>query len=309
MISPMSILFVSKIRDPIPWKALLEKEFPNLTFYLADAPHNPEEIHYALVWLHDLGQLNGYPHLKLIQNLGAGVDHLMRASDVPADVPISRLEDAGLAKQMTQYVAHFVLRFHRQFHQYDSIQTWRPSDPAQFKGRVSVLGAGVLGHAVIQGVAQLGYSVSCWRNRPIPVENAEVYTGADGLSALLNQTDILVCLLPLTPSTEGILCKANLDKLPSGACLINVGRGAHLIEEDLIPLLDSGRLGHVVLDVFSVEPLPSEHPFWSHPNITVTPHISALTIASLAQSQVLENIQRCESGQAPLRLVSSQRGY
>ena len=210
---------------------------------------------------------------------------------------------------MAQYVAHYVLRHHRQFADIESHSEWSSWDPAQYRGRVGILGAGILGGACAKSLVALGYTVSCWRNRLIEMEQVQVFTGSDGLNNMLRQTDILVCLLPLTEKTNQILSAQNLSQMPRGAVLINVGRGAHLDEEGLIPLLDSGQLRHAVLDVFGTEPLPAEHPFWSHSKITVTPHISALTVAEYAEGQVLKNINRCESGLSPLHLVSPERGY
>lgn len=307
--SDMSIVFLSHVRDPIPWKAVLQKHFPQLEFYLPDEVVDPDTIRYALVWAYPTGALKPYRNLQLIQTLGAGVDQILNDPDRPSNVPVARLEDAGLATQMAQYVSHYVLRYHRQFDSIEAESSWSKWIPAEYKGRVGILGAGILGGACAKALLALGYSVSCWRNRLLSMEGVNVFTGADGLNALLQQTDILVCLLPLTKKTNRILSAKNLSQMPKGGVLINVGRGAHLDEEALIPLLDCGQLRHAVLDVFDTEPLPDDHPFWSHPQITVTPHISALTVAEFAEGQVLDNIQRCETGQSPQHLVSPERGY
>ena len=307
--SDMSIVFLSTVRDPIPWRAALQKRFPHLDFHLPNEVVDPDDIRYALVWAYPSGSLKPYRNLKLIQTLGAGVDQILNDPDRPSDVPVARLEDAGLATQMAQYVAHYVLRHHRQFADIESQSEWSNWDPAQYRGRVGILGAGILGGACAKSLVALGYTVSCWRNRLIEMEQVQVFTGADGLNNMLQQTDILVCLLPLTEKTNQILSAQNLSQMPRGSVLINVGRGAHLDEGGLIPLLDSGQLHHAVLDVFGTEPLPPEHPFWSHSKITVTPHISALTVAEYAEGQVLQNINRCENGLSPLHLVSPERGY
>lgn len=305
----MSIVFLSSVRDPTPWKAAIQNRFPNMPFYLPEAVNDSDSIRYAFVWAYPAGALKPYQNLALIQVLGAGVDQVLADSDRPSNVPVARLEDAGLATQMAQYVSHYVLRYHRQLNLIEAQRQWSFWKPSTYRGRVGILGAGILGSACAQALVSLGYSVSCWRNRDIPMAGVSVFTGAVGLDRLLQHSDILICLLPLTPATHGILSTENLSKMPKGSLLINVGRGAHLDEAALIPLLDSGQLGEAVLDVFNTEPLPPEHPFWNHPNITVTPHISALTVAEYAEKQVLDNIYRCEIGLAPLQLVSPERGY
>ena len=309
----MALLFISKIDNPGDWVNSLTAALPDLEVRVWPDIGDPGTIEAALAWKPPKGVLRQFPNLRLIASIGAGVDHLLSDPDLPADVPISRIVDFGLTQAVSEYVLLGVLRFHRQMHDYQEQQRagrWRHLPQASATDcRIGILGLGVLGTDSALKLKALGFPVAGWSRRPKAIDGITCLHGPDGLDRLLGQTDILVCQLPLTPATTGILDAANLGKLPKGAYVINPGRGGHLVEEDLIELLDSGHLSGAMLDVFRKEPLPPDHPFWRHPKVTVTPHIAGITDPRTTAAQITENIRRCRLGLTPLNIVDRARGY
>jgi glyoxylate/hydroxypyruvate reductase len=271
------------------------------------------EIDYAMVWSPEPGLLASLPNLKLIIGLGAGVDHILRDPIVPRDVPILRLVDPYMTDAMSEYVALSVLRLHRQDLDYLAQQRasiWEEREQKNAAERpVGILGFGTLGQDAGRKLKALGFDVAGWSRSAKEVPGFAAYAGPDGFDALLRRSEILVCLLPLTAETRGILNAAAFARLPRGAAIVNAGRGGHLIEEDLIPALDAGQLSGAVLDVFRDEPLPAEHPFWRHPRIIVTPHIAAETHPPTAAPIIRDAIRRFEAGEPVPNLVDTARGY
>ena len=271
------------------------------------------EIDHALVWRPELGLLAALPNLKLILSLGAGVDHILCDPHLPAGVPIVRLVDPYLTEAMSEYVILQVLRLHRRDLDYRAQQQagiWRELPQKNAGERpVGILGFGEIGQDAGRKLAALGFPVSGWSRQEKAVAGFSMFAGPAGLPQLLAQTEILVCLLPLTEETQGILNARAFAALPRGAGLVNAGRGAHLVEEDLIPALDSGQLSAAALDVFREEPLPPGHPFWQHPRILVTPHIAGITNPQTAAPIILDNIRRFEEGRPLLNRVDPARGY
>ncbi|MFQ6024595.1 MAG: 2-hydroxyacid dehydrogenase, partial [Acidiferrobacterales bacterium] len=268
---------------------------------------NPEEIEYALVWqpLHDA--LSNLPNLKVIFSLGAGVDHLLKETGLPEGVPIVRMVDPGLSEGMREYVLFHVLRYHRHMLEYEIQQRecrWqelpqtRPGDR-----RIGIMGLGVLGAEVAQKLTALGFAVAGWSRTAKMIDGVDSFHGRDQLDQFLEHTDILVCLLPLTSETEGILNRRTFAALPGGAYVINVARGRHLIEEHLLEALDSEHIAGATLDVFRTEPLPRDHPFWRHPKVTVTPHIASITSPDTGAIPVVENIRRHQKGEPLTNVV------
>jgi glyoxylate/hydroxypyruvate reductase A len=257
--------------------------------------------------------LASLPNLKLILSLGAGVDHVLGDPQLPRHLPIVRLVDPYLSDAMTEYVVLQVLRLHRHDLDYQDQQrtlVWRELPQKNAAERpVGILGFGEIGQHAGHKLAALGFPVSGWTRSERKIEGFATYAGAAGLTQMLAATEILVCLLPSTSETHGILCARTFTGLPRGAGLVNAGRGAHLVEEDLIPALDSGQLSAAALDVFREEPLPSAHPFWRHPRILVTPHIAGTTNPATAAAIVLDNISRFEEGRPLLNQVDPARGY
>lgn len=267
---------------------------------------------YAVVWAPPQAFFDEQPQLKGIFNLGAGVDALMRLR-LPAQARIVRLDDAGMAVQMAEYVCHAVIRHFREFDlcaedaRAGRWSTRAPKLRSDFP--VGVMGLGVLGQRVVSSLAQFEFPVLGWSRSVKRLEGVRCFAGDEQLGEFLATTRILVCLLPLTPDTRDILCRKTLSQLQAGAYLINVARGAHLVEDDLLALLEDGHLCGAALDVFRTEPLPPEHPFWRHPKIAVTPHSSARTLRETSIAQIASKIVALERGQSVAGLVDPGRGY
>jgi glyoxylate/hydroxypyruvate reductase A len=271
-----------------------------------------EEIEYALVWKPPPGMLASLPNLKLVLSLGAGVDHIFSDTELP-QVPVVRLVDPHMVAAMSEYIVFQVLRLHRQDLAYMAQQrqaAWEEHrQPNANERRVSFLGLGMFATDAALKLQALGFDVAGWSRTPKEIPGIAGFHGEKGLGQLLARTDILVCLLPLTPQTEGILSARLFAGLPRGAAILNAGRGAHLVDADLIPALDSGQLSAAVLDVFRTEPLPPDHPFWRHEKIVVTPHVAAATNPATAAQVVADNIRRAREGRPLLNVVDPQRRY
>ncbi len=306
----MHITFFSKDAKPEPWVNALRQHLPE-AHVDAWAP-GAQPADYAVVWAPPQDFLDAQPRLKGIFNIGAGVDALMQLR-LPAGVPVVRLDDAGMSVQMAEYVCHAVIRYFRELDLYAEEATqasWafrRPRVRADF--RVGVMGLGVLGQRVARALRGFEFPVQGWSRTPRQVEGITCHAGADGMGAFLAGSQVLVNLLPLTPDTENILNRDTLAQLRPGAYVINVARGAHLVDADLLALLDSGHLAGATLDVFRTEPLPAEHPFWQHRCITVTPHTSARTLRDESVAQIAGKIRALQRGEFITGVVDPLRGY
>jgi len=309
----MALLFRSSVDSEARWKPQLTRLMPELEVRIWPEIGDTAEIDYALVWRPAPGSLASLPNLKLILSLGAGVDHILTDPHLPGGVPIVRLVDPYMTDAMSEYVVLQVLRLHRQDFDYRCQQErrmWLELDQKNAAERaVGILGFGELGQDAARKLQGLGFDVALWGRRQRTAEGLLGYAGSTGLSVLLDRSEILVCLLPLTAETEGILNASTFAMLPKGAALINAARGRHLVEEDLLAALASGRLSAAVLDVFRDEPLPADHPFWHHPRIVVTPHVAAATHPPTAAPIILDNIRRLEAGLPLLNQVDPARGY
>jgi glyoxylate/hydroxypyruvate reductase A len=309
----MSILFFSIDDPPEPWRVALARALPDMPFRIWPEAGDLREVRYALVWKPPAGMLETLPNLKAILSLGAGVDHLLLDPELPRNVPVVRMVDAGYADQMSEYALYAVLHFHRRMGEYREQQRraqWQPLEAVPVAQRtVGVMGAGVLGGDFIRKLAPLGFRIRVWSRTRKALAGAESFSGPEGLAPFLAGTQILVNFLPLTPHTRDILNAKTLGLLPRGACIVNIARGAHLVEADLLAALDTGHIGGAMLDVFAQEPLPAEHPLWSHPRVVVTPHIAGQAIAELMVSQMVDNIRRIERGETAHGLVDLARGY
>lgn len=313
MTARVALLFASTVDSAARWRDELSRLADRLDIRIWPEIGDPAEIDYALVWRPEPGLLASLPRLKLILSLGAGVDHILSDPLLPAGVPIVRLVDPYLMDAMSEYVALQVLRMHRRDLDYQAQQSaavWRELPQKTARERpVGILGFGEIGQNAARKLAALGFPVTGWSRRGRPVSGFRVFAGNAELAELLAASEILVCLLPLTAETEGILCARTFAFLPQGAFLVNAGRGGHLVEEELIPALDSGQLSAAALDVFRHEPLPADHPFWRHPRILVTPHIAGLTNPTTAAPIVLDAIRRFEEGRPLPNEVDPTRGY
>lgn len=294
------------------WAQALHRFLPDLEVRAWPEAGDPADIDLALVWKPPPGVLKNFPNLKLIASLGMGVDHIFQDPELP-DVPVTRLVDESIKTQMAEYVALECLRIHRRADAYDAFQRegrWQPL-PARDIGRcpVGIMGLGEIGSAVARALSGLGFPVLAWSRGPKTLAGVESFAGAAGLEPFLGACRVLVCVLPLTPATENLIDAGLLAKLPQGAWFINIARGAHVVDEDLLAALTAGHLSGATLDVFRREPLPVDHPFWTHPKVRITPHVAGLTVAESAAPQVAENIRRALAGEALLNRVERERGY
>lgn len=309
----MTLLFYSDTDAPEPWRDAFARELPEMEFRVWPDVGERAGVTYALVWKPQPGLLASLPNLKAILSLGAGVDHVLMDSQLPKGVPIVRMVDAGLAAQMSEYALYGVLHFHRSMQQYAEQQRrahWRQLPAVSAPQRVvGIMGLGVLGGDFARKVVPLGFKVLGWSRTPKNLPGVTTFHGHEGLSTFLDQTEILANFLPLTVETTGILSATTFSRLPRGACIINIARGAHLNEHELLAALNAGQLGGAMLDVFQREPLPPEHPFWHHPRVVITPHVAAQAIAELMVAQVIDNIRRVARGQPPRGSVDRERGY
>lgn len=309
----MALLFLSNSDDPKAWRAALTKRLPDLDLRVWPDTGDVREIDAALVWNHPPGELLNYPNLRAILSLGAGVNHILDDPKLPPGVPIARIVDPGLTAGMVEYALLGVLRYHRNFDAYESFQRekrWAPLPiPVTGRRRIGVLGLGEIGGACAQAIAAVGFPVSGWSRTRKSLPGIASYAGVEQLPAFLGQTDILLCVLPLTAATRGLLNRDTLAALPRGAYVINIARGAHIVEADFIAALDAGQIAGATLDVFQQEPLPADHPFWTHPKITVTPHVASVTNPDTAADSVVENLRRLRAGHALLHVVDRSAGY
>ncbi len=309
----MALLFISAVEDPVVWRAEFARLLPGDEFRVWPEAGRREDVEFLLVWRPARGSLKGFPNLKAILNLGAGVDYVLKDPDLPKDVPLVRLIDKGLTDGMVEFVLHAVLHFHRDFHRYREFQerkTWKEvPQVAAADRRIGILGFGHLGQAAARHLLALGFPVSGWSRTRKTVPGARSFAGVSELGEFLGRCDILVCLAPLTAETDGIVNAGTLAQLPKGAYLINAGRGGLAVEADVLAALDSGQLGGAWLDVFRREPLPPESPFWAHPNAIVTPHVAAITLPGPAALEAADNIRKIRAGLAPNGLVDKAHGY
>lgn len=280
-----------------------------------------EDIRYALAWQTPAGVLKSFPNLELIVSVGAGVDHLFRDPDLPANVPISRYVDPDLTGRMVEYITLHTLLHTRRMLAYQTLQreaTWRYlPEPAAHQVRVGIMGLGVLGAASAQVLKALGYQVRGWGRSPKSVDGVTCFAGEAGLDPFLAETDILAVLLPLTADTRGIVNRDLLrrlsrqgrhERLP-GPVLINAGRGGLQVESDILAALDAGELNAASLDVFEVEPLPSDSPLWRHPRVVITPHNAAESTSESIVRYCLRQIERVEQGLTAENIVDRAAGY
>lgn len=295
----MRVTFCCTDTKAEPWLDGLRAAMPGAT--VEQWVSGADLADYAVVWAPPQKFFDEQIALEGIFNIGAGVDALLKLR-LPINVPVVRLDDAGMSVQMAEYVCHAVIRHFREFDGYEAdVATgkWSYRKPRlRSDCSVGVMGLGVLGQRVCKALQQFEFPVMGWSRSPKSLDGVRCFAGDEGLHEFLAATRMLVCLLPLTPETENILRAENLQRLQPGAYVINVARGGHLVDDDLIALIHSGHLAGATLDVFRQEPLPAEHRFWKHPKITVTPHTSARTLRIESIAQIAGKIQALQAGAA-----------
>lgn len=295
------------------WLAAFNNYAPELRISVyPDDDFNPDDIEIVLIWKHPYGLLNKFKNLKAIQVMAAGVDHALGDKKLP-NVPIARIIDSDMAKDLAQYAAAYVLKIIKRLDHWQQMQEqhqWAKNPPFNFSQlTIGVMGLGAMGQATATMLANLDLQVIGWSRSCKNIERIDCYVGDGELDSFLTRTDILVCMLPLTEATRNILNLQLFRRLKPNAYVMNLGRGEHLIEEDLLFALGNGILSSAILDVFRIEPLPAEHPFWSHPLITVTPHIASMSNPDTAIAQVVTNIRNVMNSQSLINVVDRRLGY
>ncbi len=306
------IYFNSNLDSAEEWRAALATEFDDFEFSTGEAVAAPETVDVAVIWTLPESGLDRFVKLRAILSLGAGINQFDPLR-LPAHVPLARLVDASLTRMMVDYARLAVYRHHRKFHLFEQrsrLRRWIYLPPTLTGSTtVGVLGLGELGGEIASALGHEGFDVRGWSRTPKQLPGIATCTGRDGLTAMLGHCDIVVNVLPLTAATRHILDGELLGFFKQGSCLINMGRGAHVVDADLIAALDAGRLEAATLDVFTVEPLPEAHPFWNHPQILVTAHAAGTSIPQTAVVTIAANIRRAMAGERLSAQVDFQRGY
>ena len=293
------------------WITAFKHEAPERVILLNDTISKPEDVELLLVWKHHQGSLKKFTGLKLLYSLGAGVDHLMSDPEVPKKVPICRIVDPLLAFSMSNYILYAVLDFQRRMDKYRNDKkdkVWDHYALPERELQIGILGLGNLGQDAAEKLAQLGFKVAGFSPSPKTISGVKCFHG-DGLDSFLKTVNVLICTVPLTDKTKGLLNAALFDKLPKGSYLINVARGKVQVEKDILNAIDSGQLSGAFLDVFETEPLPINSLLWSHPKVQITPHIASITKPEAGVRQILDNWSRLKKGEALLHQVSIDKGY
>ncbi len=309
----MAIVIIRQDGKIEEWKKALKAAAPNLKVYGYLDPHLKDEIVMALVWKHPQGVLAHYKNLACIASFGAGVDFIFEDPTIDNQIPITRVIDPFLANDMSEFVIAQILAYLKNLGQYKVDQLNKEWNPVPYQRiedvTVGIMGVGALGTVLAKDLLQLGFRVIGWANSPRAEGQFQVYAGFREVEEFLSQSSILVCLLPLTQATTGILNESLFNSLPKGAFLINAARGGHLVDQGLLRALDRGQLAGACLDVFHEEPLPGDHLFWEHPKIHITPHIASVSNITSVLPQLLENYRRLQKGEVLKNLVSREKQY
>jgi glyoxylate/hydroxypyruvate reductase len=307
----MALLIVATDRDTSRLATQVQAIAPEIEVRNWPDLGRAEEIEFAVVWRQPPGLLAGLPALKAVSSLGAGVEHILADPDLPPDLPIGRLAGPRLASDMAAFLVAQVLWHWKGLDRYAELQRqqqWRPWSPRTLP-TIGLLGTGQLGRAAAGAFQALDLPVAGWSRSGQGPAGVQMHPGDDGLRDIGAAVDYLICLLPLTEKTRGILDLSLFKAMKADAVLINVGRGEHLVEADLLEALDDDQLALAILDVFVNEPLPQDHPFWSHPKVRITPHCSAITRTDEAARLIVDSYRRIKANQSPLGLVRRELGY
>ena len=309
-----ALLFYSK-QDPAElWLSELQRALPSgIEVRIYPDIGDPADIEYVLCWQPKAGLLASFPNLKLILSLAAGFDHVLQDPDRPEQIPIVRIIDDTLSTMMSEYAVYAVLGFHRFMPQFQSAQrnkSWKKRWPNFTPDtHIGVLGIGAIGSDVAFKLKALNFKVHGWSRSPKQLEGITCHAGEEGLFEMLPQCQQIVAVLPLTSETRGIINAKTLAALPKGAFVTNIGRGGHVIDEDLLKALNAGNIGGAFLDVFNKEPLPTNHPFWEHPKVIMTPHIAGEIVPRSCARSIAANIERYRKGKSIDGIADIERGY
>lgn len=309
----MSIVIIRQDDKIQRWKDALQKAAPEIRVYSYLEEHPANEIEVALVWKHPLGTLSKYNNLKYIASSGAGVDFIFEDETTPQNLPITRVIDTMLASDMSEYIVAVIFSYLKNLNTYKIAQTkdiWKPLPYRRISDfTVGILGLGALGGVLANDLVRFGFRTQAWSASEKTFEGIATLNGTDQLPTFLATTEILVCLLPLTKETQGILNKDFFQQLPKGAHVINAARGGHVVDADLIEMIDNDHLSGASLDVYHQEPLSQEHPFWEHEKINMTPHYASVSDTDSVVPQIIENYRRMKKGDVLMNLVSPHKGY
>lgn len=309
----MSIVVIRQDDKLQRWKDALQKVAPEIKVYTYLEDHPKDEITVAVVWKHPPGTLADYPNLDYIASSGAGVDFIFEDNNRPKNIPITRVVDTVLASDMSEYVIAVIFSYLKNLNTYKMEQSktiWKPRTYKRIADfTIGILGLGALGAVLANDLVRFGFKTQGWSATKKTIESVITFAAQKELGAFLETTDILVCLLPLTNQTTGILNKTLFLQLPKGAHIVNVARGGHVVDTDLIEMIDAGHLSGASLDVFHQEPLLPEHPFWAHDKINITPHYASVSETESVVPQIIENYRRNKKGEVLYNLVSKLKGY
>lgn len=309
----MSVLLLFENKDVRPWAKILKAKLSHTKVEVYPDVVDAATVDFVICWKPKKNVLKQFPNIKLIQSVGASVDHIINTQTIHDNTKISRIVDKNLSHDMWEFVLAVVLTRLKNTETYQSQQREKVWQQHTYRAlnetTVAILGLGKIGAYVAEKFAQLGMKVKGWSNSEKTISNVESFIGKEELGLCLKEADFLINLLPLTRKTKDILNKTTLQQLPTHAYLINVGRGEHLVESDLLELLNSSHLSGALLDVFRTEPLPKDHPFWNHPKIQLTPHVASLTNIESATNQIVENYNRLVNNKEFLNSVSLKKAY
>jgi glyoxylate/hydroxypyruvate reductase A len=309
----MSLVIFSKVHKVKPWLDALKDATPDIDVITYDKIQDKSRVLFALTWNYPKGIFREYPNLKCVSSMGAGVDHIMSDPDIPEQVKIVRIVDPLLSQDLAEFALALIMNQMRRLTDYRLLQnqkTWKKRKYKRISDvSIGIMGTGAIGDHVAKFLLSAGFSVTGLGKNPGNQKEYKRFHGTDQLDEFLRTPDILICLLPLTPETRGILNKDNLAKLPQGAFLINLGRGPHVVDQELIEMIDNGHLAGASLDVFDNEPLPDDHPFWLHPAIHITPHVASITTPESVAPQIVENYRRAIRDEELLNQVDRKKGY
>ena len=309
----MALLLIRNDKNYDSWLKALKQIDPDFPVYTPENLKNKEEIKMILTWKAPQGSFKGYKNVQVIGSLGAGVDHLFEDPSLPQNIKMTRIVDENLIGDMQEFMLALALNSIKNLNVYSGFKQKNIWKPVPYKRvadvTVGIMGLGVLGIAVAKTLHQTGFKITGWANSKKDIDGLKSFAGNDQLDDFLTTAEILVCLLPLTDKTEGILNKKLFERLPENAHLINVARGGHLVDQDLTAALENGNLSGASLDVFHTEPLPEDHAFWRNEKILITPHTASKSDPSSIADQIVDNYNRLQKGEELKNTVSREKKY